>query len=115
MLHSDNEVIVIETDSSDIDSSPIKGKNCCNKYYKKYYMLNVMEKYRASLVKASVQILGYQALGMSWSYIFNGLFLFLQNLEDYPTLYISTQLVILIVYSIVKRSIGVLKSLRSML
>ena len=115
MLHSDNEVIVIEIDSSDIGSSPIKGKNCYNKYYKKHYMLNVMEKYRASLVKASVQILRYQALGMSWSYIFNGLFLFLQNLEDYPTLHISTQLVTLIVYSIEKRSIGVLKSLRSML
>ena len=108
MLHSDNEVIVIE-----IGSSPIKDKNCYNKYYKKYYTLNAS--FQASLVKASVQILRYQALGMSWSYIFNGLFLFLQNLEDYPTLHISTQLVTLIVYSIEKRSIGVLKSLRSML
>ena len=115
MLHSDSQVIVIEFDSSDIDSSPIKGKNCYNNYYKKYYMLNVMEKYRASLAKASVQILWSQALWMSWSYIFNGLFLFLQNLEDYPTLHISTQLVILIVYSIKERSVGVLKSLRSML
>ena len=82
MLHSDNEVIVIEIDSSDNDSSPIKGKNCYNKYYKKYYTLNVIQKYRASPAKASVQILWSQSLWMSWSDIFNGLFLFLGNLED---------------------------------
>ena len=57
MIHSDNEVIVVEIDSSDNDSSPIKGKNSYNKYYKKYYVLNVIEKYRASPTKASVQIL----------------------------------------------------------
>ena len=44
MLYSDNKVIVTEIGSSEDESSPMVGKNCYNKYYKKHYMLSVIEK-----------------------------------------------------------------------
>ena len=39
-LHSDKEVILIEIDSGNDDSS-MTGKKCYNEYYKKYYMVSI--------------------------------------------------------------------------
>ena len=39
-LHSDKEVILIEIDSGNGDSS-MTGKKCYNEYYKKYYMVSI--------------------------------------------------------------------------
>ena len=44
MLHSNNEVIVIEIYTSSKDSSSKEGKDCYIKYNEKYYMQNIMEK-----------------------------------------------------------------------